>query len=125
MSESLARQQRREDFSGVDGDGLGEGEVAFEGEERWWEEDCHAREKHPEISCVGGPGIDPRGVCRINLRLPCIGSLDKRRAGGFSAPAPEDSRRVPERAQANIQTPHRGEHGERKKEKGTRRIARL
>ncbi len=30
-------QEYDEDLSGVDGDGLGEGEVAFEGEERCWE----------------------------------------------------------------------------------------
>ena len=38
MSERLTTmraQEAFEDLSGVDGDGLGEGEVAFEGEEQW------------------------------------------------------------------------------------------
>ncbi len=38
----MIARQFYDDLSGVDGDGLGEGEVAFEGEERCWEEDCPA-----------------------------------------------------------------------------------
>ena len=39
MSEELnTPQDFFEDLSGVDGDGLGEGEVAFEGEEGCWED---------------------------------------------------------------------------------------
>ena len=35
---TMRAQEGFEDLSGVDGDGLGEGEVAFEGEERCWED---------------------------------------------------------------------------------------
>ncbi len=68
MSERVMsiKVQRCKDLSGVDGDGLGEGEVAFEGEELWWEEDCRAQEKSLE-AVEQGTGINTvltrGGVC--------------------------------------------------------------
>lgn len=39
MSKKLTMTEFSEDLSGVYGDGLGEGEMAFEGEELLWEEE--------------------------------------------------------------------------------------
>ena len=39
MSSTLSIETDCEELGGVDGDGLGEGEVAFEGEQLLWEED--------------------------------------------------------------------------------------
>jgi hypothetical protein len=50
-------QEYDEDLSGVDGDGLGEGEVAFEGEEWCWEdgEACLQFLLQPFDELVGNP----------------------------------------------------------------------
>jgi hypothetical protein len=59
----MSEKQRAayEDLSGVDGDGLGEGEVGFECEGLWWKEGERGRatvaEFYEDLSGVDGDGL--------------------------------------------------------------------
>jgi len=92
MSNTLSIVIDCEELGGVDGDGLGEGEVAFEGEELLWEEDDvpHAPRKIPSKGRTSNfPGLlaswfckdqdmagkEPESVANVERVARCIGSL--------------------------------------------------
>ncbi len=77
-------QEYDEDLSGVDGDGLGEGEVAFEGEEWCWEdgEVCLEFLLQPVCESVKNPRQGAEKLASSDASTPGSGNRTNAEHGG-------------------------------------------